>query len=310
MAKEQKRSWIWIIVLLLILFLIAAIISSCIAFVSSSEPAKVGNIALIRIDGVITSSGDSGIFGEQSATADDIVSLIEKADQNDNIKAILFEINSPGGAAVASEEIANAVKKTNKTTVSYIRDVGASGAYWVASSTDHIFASRMSITGSVGVIASYLEFSGLMEHYNVTYERLVAGKYKDIGSPFKELTPVEKTLLQGQLDEIHQFFLDDVAENRHLTKAQVNEISSGIFFIGARAKELNLIDEIGGKDEAVSYIESNLQIKAQIAEYSREPSFFEMLSRLMNENSFFVGQGMASFLAKSPQAVQRVNVWA
>ena len=86
-------------------------------------------------------------------------------EENKDIKAIVLEINSPGGSAVASDEIASAVKKSNKPTVAVIREAGASGGYWIASSTDHIIANRMSITGSIGVISSYLEFSGLIEKY-------------------------------------------------------------------------------------------------------------------------------------------------
>src|SRR3989338_6818866 len=109
--------------------------------------------------------GDEGSssFFESATASSETIKFIEKADKNPSIKAIILEINSPGGSAVASEEIANAVKKTNKTTVAWIREIGTSGAYWIASSSDHIVASRMSVTGSIGVIASYLEFEGLVD---------------------------------------------------------------------------------------------------------------------------------------------------
>ncbi|MBI3883795.1 MAG: signal peptide peptidase SppA [Sphingobacteriales bacterium] len=177
---------------------------------------------------------------------------------------MLFEINSPGGSAVASEEIANAVKKANKTTVAWIREIGTSGAYWVASSSGHIVANRVSITGSIGVIASYLEFPGLLEHYNITYQRLVSGKYKDIGSPFKEMTPEEKAIFQQNLDTIRDYFVSEVAKNREMSKKDVDKIANGVFYLGAQAKELGLIDELGGKDEAINYIEKKDGIKAEI----------------------------------------------
>ena len=147
-----------------------------------------GNVAMIPIEGVIVGTDSSGLFFDDSVSSLDTIELIEKADRNPNIKAIILQINSPGGSAVASEEIANAVKKTNKTTVAWIREAGASGAYWIASSADYIVSSRVSITGSIGVIASYLEFGNFLEDHNVTYRRLVAGKYKDMGSPMREMT--------------------------------------------------------------------------------------------------------------------------
>lgn len=305
MKKEEiakPRRWIWIIVFLLVLVLFASIMTSCIALFSqgSIESLPSGNVALIKIEGVITSTGDSGFFGEPVASADVINEFIDKADKNKEIKAIIFEINSPGGSAVASEEIASRINRLNKTTVSYIREVGASGGYWIASETDRIFASRMSITGSVGVIASYLEFSGLLNRYNVTYQRLVAGEHKDIGTPLRKLTPIEEELLQEQLDQIHGFFLDEVKQNRKLNDKQVKEIETGIFFIGAKAKELNLIDDFGGKDEAIAYVEQQIKEKAVIAEYKSEPTLLELLGSLMNKNSFYLGQGIGSAFLKNP----------
>ena len=200
---------VFVIILLAVLGFIAVGILSLFAGVDVDSLG--GNVALIPIEGEITGSRDPGLsFGGAVAASPDIVEMIEKADKNPSIKAIIFEINSRGGSAVASQEIADAVAKTNKTKVAWIREVGASGAYWVASSTDHIVANRASITGSIGVIASYLEFPGFLERYNITYNRLVAGKYKDIGSPFKEMTSEERAVFQQTLDEMRDYFVDEL----------------------------------------------------------------------------------------------------
>ena len=144
-----------------------------------------GNIALIKISGSI-SSGDE-LFGK-AANPDEIITIIDRAEKSAAVKGILIEINSPGGSPVASEEIMKALKSTNKPTVAVIRDIGTSGAYWVASASDFVVASPVSITGSVGVTGSYLEFSQLLQRYGVRYERLVSAEHKDIGSPFREMT--------------------------------------------------------------------------------------------------------------------------
>ena len=192
MAQEPSFKWGYAIFVLLMLgilgFIAVAVLS---LFVSTDVESLSGNVALIPIEGVIVGTDDGEFLFESVTSSLDTVELIEKADRNPNIKAIILEINSPGGSAVASEEIANAIKKTNKTTVAWIREIGTSGAYWVSSASDHIVANRVSITGSIGVIASYLEFPGLLDRYNITYQRLVSGKYKDIGSPYKEMTTEE-----------------------------------------------------------------------------------------------------------------------
>jgi len=186
----------------------------------------------------------------------------------------------------------NSIKKVNKTKVAWIREVGASGGYWIASSADYIFASRMSLTGSIGVRGSYLQFSGFLEDHNVTYQRLVAGKYKDIGSPVKDLTRDEKKVLQDLLDRMHVYFVESVRENRNLSEEAVKEVSEAKLFLGEDAMKLGLIDEIGGKDEVIDYLANKLNITVDLREYKRKKGFFDIFSMAMNEKSFFVGKGI------------------
>src|SRR3989338_241632 len=220
-AQKPQESFRWgysvfVLVLLAILGFIAVGIISL--FVGVDVESLSGNVALIPVEGIILGSDDSGSLFETVASSQDIIELIEKADSNPGIKAIILRVNSPGGTGVASDEIATAVRKTNKTTVAWIREIGTSGAYWVASSADYVVANRISVTGSIGVIASYLEFPGLLEEYNVTYRRLVAGKYKDLGSPFREMTEEEKTIFQQDLDLMKDYFVSEVAKNRKMSR--------------------------------------------------------------------------------------------
>ena len=296
-APQQNFRWGYAIFVLLLLSVLGFIAVGVLSlFMGVDVESLNGNVALIPINGVILGSDDSESFFESVTSSIDTVKFIEKAEKNSNIRAIILEINSPGGSAVASEEIANAVKKTNKTTVAWIREVGASGAYWIASSADYVVADRVSITGSIGVIGSYLEFPGLLEKYNVTYRRLVSGKYKDIGSPYKEMTPEENVIFQQALDEIRDYFVSEVAKNRKLNKKDVDKVANGLFYLGAQAKELGLVDELGGKDEAISYIEKKEGIKAEIVEYKKEKTLFDVLSKVLSKQSFFVGKGLGSAL--------------
>ena len=304
-GKMPKQSFRWgyaLFVLFLLLFLGFISVGIISLFTDVDIGSLNGNVALISIDGIIAGSSDGYIFESVSASTD-IVKLIEKADKNPKIMAIILEINSPGGSPVASEEIANAVLKTNKTTVAWIRDIGTSGAYWVASASDHVVASRASITGSIGVIGSYLEFPGLLEEYNITYRRLVAGKYKDIGSPYKEMTSEEQALFQQMLDGLRDYFASEVAKNRKMSKKDVDKIANGLIYLGTEAKELGLVDELGGKDEAIRYIEAKENIKAEMAEYEKEKGFLKLLSGVIKENSFFVGKGIGSSLLQKTSSV-------
>ena len=302
-AQGPSFRWGYAIFVLLLLSILGFMAVGVISLFAGIDVESLsGNVALIPIEGVITGSEDSEFIFESVTASPDTIELIEKADKNPSIKAIILEINSPGGSAVASEEIANAVKKTNKTTVAWIREIGTSGAYWIASASDHIVANRVSVTGSIRLIASYLEFPGLLERYNITYQRLVAGKYKDIGSPYKEMTQEERELFQQSLDEIRDYFVGEVAKNRNMGKKEVDKMANGLFYLGSQAKELGLVDEIGGKDEVIGYIEKKEGIKAEIVEYKKEKSLFEVLSRIISRQSFFVGKGIGNSLFEKRDA--------
>ena len=308
MKQEPSFKWgyaIFVLALLIVLGFIAVGILSL--FAGTDVERLSGNVAIIPIHGVILSTEDSESFFEATSTSTDIVELIEKADKNPSIRAIILEINSPGGSAVASEEIANAVKKTNKTTVAWIREVGASGAYWVASSSDHIVASRMSITGSIGVISSYLEFEGLVNRYNLTYRRLVSGKYKDIGDPFRELGSEEQEILQKNLDQIRDYFVDEVAKNRGMKKYEVEKAANGLFYLGEEAKKLGLIDEIGGKDEAIKFIEEKEGITAELVDYEPEKSLLDLFSEIATKQSFSAGMGVGKAILSSADSGIRIS---
>lgn len=278
-----------IIIILLVILILSVFSFFGLLAVVLIGPIPTGNIAVIPITGVIR-SGDGG-YGS-TASAQKIVAWIENAEEDEKIKAIILDINSGGGSAVGSDEIAQAVKKAEKPTVAVIREVGASGAYWIASAADKIYANRMSITGSIGVLGSYIEIAGLIEHYNMTYRRLVSGEYKDLGSPLKELTNDEELILQMALDKIHGFFIDSVAENRNLSVEKVREIATGKFLLGIEALELGLVDELGNKKDAIEFIEEDLNITADLAEYRHSPSFYDAISSFADKKiSISFGSG-------------------
>ncbi|MEK6949321.1 MAG: signal peptide peptidase SppA [Nanoarchaeota archaeon] len=306
--KEQTNVW-WritkVAIGLVVLSFFLSIIFSF--FIGDGFDSFDGNVALIEITGPILAESD-GLFFDEIASSEDITKLIRKANREDGIKAIVFKINSPGGSAVASEEIANEIKRVNKTTVAWITEGGTSGAYWAASAADYIIANRMSITGSIGVIASYLGFSGFLEEHNVSYERLVSGHLKDMGSPLKEMTQEEKILFQKSLDSIRSYFIEEIAANRDLSKREVEKIATGQFYLGAEAKELGLVDELGGRDEVIAYLEGQLGEDVDFAKYESKRGFFSSFGDILSRNSFYVGKGIGSVFADKAEKPSSVRI--
>jgi protease IV len=275
-TETSTATRIWVSIFILISLLLIAMV---VALVMGTDDDTVGaNVAVIKIAGPITGDNDESLFAAYGTSSTDVVEQLERARDDASIKAVLLEINSPGGSAVASDEIGQAVKEVraaNKTVVAWVRESGASGAYWIASSSDHIVANRMSVTGSIGVISSYMEFDEFLDDWNVSYNRLIAGERKDIGDPFVNLTGERRAFLQHKLNRVHGFFIEEVARNRNMTEAQVRQIATGEFYLGIEAYELGLVDELGGKNEAIAYIEGRIGDEASLVEFEPEHGFFE-----------------------------------
>jgi len=301
--KKKHRGWGWMILLLVIS--IGFFFVGCVSFLISTAKLPLGNVASIPIKGIILMDGTQTTFGEKVAAASEIVDFIKQAEDNDLVKAIILDINSPGGSAVASMEIAEAVKKAEKPVVVVIREIGTSGAYWVASAADMVIARDLSITGSIGVIGSYIELAGLLHRFNLTYRRLIAGERKDLGTPYRELQPDEEKIIQGKLDFMHKVFITHVAENRNLSFEHVKALADGSIYLGAEAIELGLIDRIGSYDDGVAYIEDLLNITVEISEYKHVPSLLEALTGVFSENSYYIGRGVGDSLkTRSNQGLQ------
>ncbi len=216
----------------------------------------------INLHGTMLTYVPDGMRGEEeedAATEDvvgseEVVSAIMSADDDPSIKAILLEVDSYGGAPVAGEEIANALKALSKPSVAVIRQSGTSAAYLAATGADRIFASKSSDVGSIGVTMSYLE--------NVDdtkkYVQLSSGKYKDAGDPDKPLTEDEKAVLLRDVKIVHENFIEAVAQNRNIPVEEVRKIADGSSVLGMTAISLKLIDEIGSWTEAEKYLEQQI----------------------------------------------------
>lgn len=187
--------------------------------------------------------------------ASDVRTALDAMAKDDGVRAAIVDINSPGGAIVASREIARAIDAFPKPAVAWIRDYGASGAYEIAAACRKIVADPYSLVGSVGVLLPRFEVAELLAKVGVRADLLKAGRLKDLGQPFRPLTEEERTILQGHLDEAHEGFLADVTRRRALKPEQVADVRTGLVFFGTRALPLGLVDRLGGYADAVSLCE-------------------------------------------------------
>jgi len=206
-----------------------------------------GLIAIIPIKGTIAS--EELYFGLGS-TSHEIIGAIEGVEKKRKIKAVIFEINSPGGTPFASKEVAMYIEGMKKPTIAWLREYATSGAYWIASACDEIVADELSTVGSIGVMSIRPDIGELLKKFGIDVETLKTGIYKGLGLPYEKPTEEERALLRKELDEIKDNFLNAIAKNRKLDEETLKELSTGKVYLGREAKELGLIDHLGGKELA------------------------------------------------------------
>jgi protease-4 len=205
----------------------------------------------IRLEGVISGEKYASLLSGETVTPEEIISQLDEAEKNPNVKAILIRVNSPGGSPAASQEIYEEIKKIEKPVVVSVSDTCASGAYYISSAADKIIANRSSSVGSIGVIMQIPNYEDLYEKLGLKYTTIKQGKYKDVGSPDRPITAEEMKLLEAQLKEIYRQFISDVAEARNMDISEVEELATGWVFLGTEALELGLIDGIGNYKDAI-----------------------------------------------------------
>ncbi|MFQ5508864.1 MAG: signal peptide peptidase SppA [Leptospirillia bacterium] len=206
------------------------------------SPAMTGDrVALVRVEGPILDTRNA-------------VEIIRKYKKNTQVKALVLRVDSPGGGVVASQEMHDAVigfKTTGKPVVTSMGTVAASGGYYVATPSDLIMANPGTLTGSIGVIMTMANVEELMRKVGVHNVTIKAGKNKDLGSPFREMTDAENALLQSVMDDIHDQFIDAVATGRGRTEDEIRPLADGRIFTGQQALAVGLVDELGDLDSAI-----------------------------------------------------------
>lgn len=236
-----------------------------IAFVvfGALAPAGTGlglgsHVGLVRAEGLISGNAAGGLLANVGVSPATLLKDLEKALSSPACKAVVMRIDSPGGAAAASEEIYRGIRRLkseypNKPLVVSMGDAGASGGYYIACAADRIFANAATATGSIGVRSSFVSIEDLITKHGVEATDITSGKYKAMGSIYRDLTDEERAILKHQVMTIYDHFVAAVAEGRGLPEAEVREIADGRVWMGADAVDLGLVDEIGGLQEAIAY---------------------------------------------------------
>lgn len=234
------------------------------------------NIAVLPIEGVIMPF--NGFEDYPLVVTPGLVrDFVTKAEDDVNIKGLLLEINSPGGTPVAAEQISNYINDSSLPTIGLIGDVGASGAYLVAASTDTVIASAMSDVGSIGVTMSYLENTAKNEEEGISFVELTSGKFKEAGNPNRELSEEERARFEADLKIVHDEFVRQIATLRNKPVDEIQALADGSSMPGIKALEMGLIDQIGNRTTAKEAFSAKLGLGVEeivFCEYSPETFFY------------------------------------
>jgi protease-4 len=224
--------------------------------------------------------GTLGIGKEESVVAR-VTAELQQAGDDDRVQAVVLRINSPGGTVTASDTLYHVVRdfsaKKQVPVVAQLMDLGTSGAYYVALSTDEIVAQPTTVTGSIGVIMFSVDLAGLLDKVGVKNQTLKAGAYKDIGSPLRPMTPEERQILQSVLDDMRGRFIQLVRERRPQANAEMfTAVTDGRIITAGQALQAGLIDRIGYLDDAISVAKQRAGLtEARVILYRRGNEFSE-----------------------------------
>ena len=301
-SRPRRRRWPFVIGGLVALGLIALVIGVVVIALAVGAGGGLGGppaaqavyeeeyvsgegsdtVAVIPVEGTIASA-DSSIGGIQPTTTPEGLSdALDQAADDESVRAIVIEVNSPGGGVTASalmhESIMEFKENTGKPVVVSMADTAASGGYYIATAADEILANETTLTGSLGVVIPLLNFSEAADNYGVTQKYITSGEFKAMGSSWKDLTPEEREIFQSIVDEDYEEFVEVIVEGRDLPEDRVRELADGRVYSGEQAKENGLVDRFGDLEDAARVSRDLAKIdEATVVRYIQEPTFSETL---------------------------------
>jgi protease-4 len=250
-----------------------------------SGDTKVARIALA---GVISRASEGSLFGATEDLVSRVSAQIRQARNDEEIKAIILEVDSPGGGVTPSDELWNELKEfrasaEDRKVIVFMRDLCASGGYYVSAAGDWLIAEPTTIVGSIGVIMSTLNMKGLSEKIGIKDVTIKSGANKDLLNPFSEVNPEQLALLQQMIDASYARFFNIVKESRNFDEAKLKALADGRIFDAGEALKEGFIDQIGYWDDAIAKTAELLGVDAvKVIRYESEPSLFQLLTSAKN----------------------------
>ena len=237
-------------------------------------------VAVIPLVGTIAGSNQQSMLTTAGISTDSVRSYLKKAKGDLGVKAVVLRIDSPGGSAAASQEIASEIRRfrneTGKPVVVSMGDIAASGGYYISIYADKIVANPSTLTGSIGVISQFIYIDGLLEKLGLEMETIKSGKHKDMG--IRPMTDEEQRIMQDITDSLYEQFVTTVAEGRSLPVDDVKALATGQLYTGEQAIKLGLVDELGGVSRAIEIAASLAGVTGyEVEEYSPSPSLFDTI---------------------------------
>ncbi len=289
--KKSNKALTIGIIILSIMFVVVVwglVLSGLISNVGSIESGRItdnGTIDVIYVEGGIGEAGS--IFSEPAYNHKWTLNQIDELMYSQTNKAILLYVNSPGGGVYESDELYLKLEEyknfTDRPVYAYMAQVAASGGYYICMAADKVYANRMTMTGSIGVIMSTLDTTELEQKIGMKTENIVSGKNKAMGNP---LTEEQRQILQEMVDEAYSTFIEIISESRQIDLEKTRQLADGRVYTANQAKELNLIDEIGNFDKVVKDLKFDYGFEGvQVYDVIRERSFFDELFSVMGKNT-------------------------
>jgi protease IV len=268
-----------------VLLILMVMVFSAVVFSVSALSGKRKSLLASEKVGVVTVEG-------VIIDARETVQQLEELGKDDSVRAVVVRIDTPGGGVAPSQEIYGAVRelKKKKKVVASIGAIGASGGYLIACAADRIVANPGSITGSISTVMHLLNAEGLLGKIGLKPSVIKSGKYKDIGSPSREITPEERALLQSVIDDMNDHFIDTIGGDRKMPREKVKDMADGRIFSGRQARQAGLVDELGDMNHAIALAGtiSGIKGKPEAVYLGKKKSYWDVvfknsLSALVSE---------------------------
>jgi len=271
---------------LLGLFAVMVLIAVGSALLPDRWKSTSGEIAVVNVQGLLMDSRD-------------IVNQLSDYRHNSQVRGVILRIDSPGGAVAPAQEIYNEIMKlraNSKTVYASMGTVAASGGYYIACAADYILANPGTLTGSISAVMAFNNIEELTKKVGVKPKVIKSGKFKDVGSPLRSMTPEEQKLLQDVVDDVHEQFVQAIAKGRNMPPSEIHKIADGRIMTGQQALKLKLIDEVGGLEKTIELLAKKIGVTGR-------PKLIEQKEKTDFLDWFLQGSlssGLAETLAPSP----------